>query len=169
MSAAGPIAVTLTHRHPEWVSSLVLFGTFANGPATFSDESLREQVVAIARSHWGIGSKMLADLYRPGLSDEATWHLAKVFRDSASAEVAASYLEQIYGQDVTPLLPEIQAPALVLHYRSDRLIPFRGGQDLATGLPQATLLPLDGKVHLPDAADLDTIERAIADHIHRHV
>ena len=66
MSAAGPIALTLAHRRPEWVSSLVLFGTFANGPATFDDKSLREQVVAIARSHWGVGSKMLADFYRPG-------------------------------------------------------------------------------------------------------
>jgi len=168
MSAAGPIALTLAHRRPEWVSSLVLFGTFANGPATFSDESLREQVVAIARSHWGIGSKMLADLYRPGLSDDAAWHLAKVFRDSASPEVAAAYLEQIYGQDVSPLLPEIEVPALVLHYRSDRLIRFRGGRDLATALPRATLLALDGKVHLPDASDLDTIQRSIVEHVLRN-
>jgi DNA-binding SARP family transcriptional activator/pimeloyl-ACP methyl ester carboxylesterase len=168
MSAAGPIALTLAHRRPEWVSSLVLFGTFADGPATFTDETLREQVVAIARSHWGVGSKMLADFYRPGLSDEAAWHLARVFRDSASPEVAASYLEQIYVQDVAALLPEIEVPALVLHYRSDRLIRFRGGQELATGLPEATLLALDGKVHLPDAADLDTIERSIVEHVRRH-
>jgi DNA-binding SARP family transcriptional activator/pimeloyl-ACP methyl ester carboxylesterase len=168
MSAAGPIALTLAHRHPEWVSSLVLFGTFADGPATFDDESLREQVVAIARSHWGVGSKMLADFYRPGISDAAAWHLAKVFRDSASPEVAASYLEHVYPLDVSPLLPEIGAPALVLHYRSDRLIRFRGGQQLATGLPHATLLALDGKVHLPDASDLDTIEQAIVEHVRRH-
>jgi len=168
MSAAGPMAVTLAHRQPDWVSSLVLFGTFADGPATFDDKSLREQVVAIARSHWGIGSKMLADFYRPGLSDDAAWHLAKVFRDSASPEVAAAYLEEIYGQDVSALLPEIEVPALVLHYRSDRLIRFRGGRDLATGLPQATLLALDGRVHLPDAADLDTIQSSIVEHVRRN-
>ena len=168
MSAAGPMALTLAHRRPEWVSSLVLFGTFADGPATFDDKSLREQVVAIARSHWGIGSKMLADFYRPGLSDDAAWHLAKVFRDSASPEVAAAYLQEIYGQDVSSLLPEIETPALVLHYRSDRLIRFRGGRDLATGLPRATLLALDGKVHLPDAGDLDTIQRSIVEHVRRN-
>ena len=38
MSAAGPIAVTVAARRPEWVSSLVLFGTFADGPATFADQ-----------------------------------------------------------------------------------------------------------------------------------
>ncbi len=164
-SAAGPIALTLAHEKPDWISSLVFFGTFANGPKTFKDERLREQVVDIARSHWGVGSKMLADFYRPGISDEAAWHLAKVFRDSASAEVAAAYLETLYPQDVSALLPEIEAPSLVLHYRGDRLIDFSGGQDLAAGLPRATMLALDGRVHLPDAADLDVIEKAIVEHV----
>jgi hypothetical protein len=62
----------------------------------------------------------------------------------------------------------VQAPALVLHYRGDRLVRFRGAQDLVAGLPHATLVPLDGRVHLPDAADLDLVERAIVDHVHRH-
>lgn len=168
MSAGGPIALTLAHRRPEWVDSLVLFGTFASAPRTFADERLRTMVVEIAQAHWGIGSKMLADMYRPGLSDEAAWHLAKVFRDSADPEVAASYLESLFEQDVSHLLPEIHVPALVLHYRSDRLIWFRGGQELASGLPHATFLPLDGQVHLPDARDLDTIEEAIVSHVRRN-
>lgn len=168
MSAGGPIALTLAHRKPEWVDSLVLFGTFASAPKTFVDERLRAMVVEIARTHWGMGSKMLADMYRPGLSDEAAWHLARVFRDSAAPDVAASYLEALYEQDVSDLLPEIHTPTLVLHYRSDRLIWFRGGQELASGLPRATFMPLDGRVHLPDARDLDTIEEAIVSHVRRH-
>jgi len=168
MSSCGPVAVAFAHAKPDWLDSLVMFGTFASGPTTFTDERLREMVVEIARTHWGMGSKMLADLYRPGLSDDAAWHLAKVFRDSAAPEVAAAYLETIYQQDVTPLLPAILTPTLVLHYRSDRLILFRGGQALASGLPNATFVPLDGRVHLPDAADLDTIEQAIVSHVRRH-
>ncbi|HET7533673.1 MAG TPA: alpha/beta fold hydrolase [Nocardioidaceae bacterium] len=168
MSAAGPIAVSLAARRPDWVTSLVLFGTFADGPGTFSDKAMRDMFVEIARTHWGLGSKMLADLYRPGASDEAAWHLARVFRDSASAEVAAEYLAAMYDCDVMDLLPSVQAPVLVLHYRSDRLIPFRGGQDLVAGLPQATLVPLDGRVHLADAADLDQVETAIAEHVRRN-
>ena len=167
MSAAGPIAVSTAVRRPEWVSSLVLFGTFANGPATFSDARLRSTIVEIARSHWGIGSKLLADLYRPGASDEAAWHLARVLRDSASPDVAADYLGAMYEQDVSPQLGSVRAPTLVLHYRGDRLIGFRGGQDLAAGIPRASLLPLDGRVHLPDASDLDLLERVIAEHVRR--
>lgn len=168
MSAAGPIAVELAARHPEWVSSMVFFGTFADGPATFADKRLRDMVVELTRDHWGMGSKVLADLYRPGVSDEAAWHLAQVFRDSASPEVAAEYLSATYDYDVADLLPSVSAPGLVLHYRGDRLIWFRGAQDLAAGLPTARLLPLDGRVHLPDAKDLDLIEEAIVDHVRRH-
>lgn len=85
-----------------------------------------------------------------------------------AADVAADYLESMYDHDVAQLLPSVRAPALVIHYRADRLISFRGALDLVTGLPDATLVPLDGRVHLPDARDLDHIEKAIVDHIHRH-
>jgi pimeloyl-ACP methyl ester carboxylesterase len=91
-----------------------------------------------------------------------------VFRDSADPEVAASYLESMYRHDVSDLLADVATPALVLHYRHDRLIPFRGGRDLAAGLPNATFLPLDGDVHLPDAKDLDFIQESIAAHVKRH-
>jgi DNA-binding SARP family transcriptional activator/pimeloyl-ACP methyl ester carboxylesterase len=168
MSAAGPIAVTVAARRPEWVSSLVLFGTFADGPATFADREMREMMVDIVRTHWGMGSKIFADLYRPGSGDDAAWHLAKVFRESASADVAADYLRSMYDQDVTGLLPSVAAPTLVLHYRRDRLIPVRGSQDLAAGLPHARFLPLDGRVHLPDAANLGQIEEAIVGHVRQH-
>ena len=168
MSAAGPIALALAHRRPEWVDSLVLFGTFADAPGTFRNERLRGLVTDIARTSWTIGSKLFADLYRPGLSDEAAWHFAKVFRDSAEPEVAASYLEATYEYDASALLADIEVPALVLHYRGDRLIPFQGGQELARGLPNATFVPLDGQVHLPDAADVETIQRAIVAHVLRH-
>jgi pimeloyl-ACP methyl ester carboxylesterase len=168
MSAAGPIALALAHRRPEWVDSLVLFGTFASASRTFRNERLRRLVSDITRASWTIGSKIFADLYRPGLSDEAARHLAKVFRDSAEPEVAASYLEATYEYDVSRLLPDIAAPTLVLHYRGDRLIPFQGGLELAAGLPHATFLPLDGHVHLPDAADLDTIQHAVVGHVREH-
>jgi pimeloyl-ACP methyl ester carboxylesterase len=114
-----------------------------------------------------MGSKILADLYRPGSSDEAAWHLSRVLRDSAGPDVAAEYLASMYDHDVTDLLPAVTAPALVLHYRRDRLIPFRGATDLVAGLRDAKLLPLDGCVHLPDAADLDLIQTAVVQHLHR--
>jgi pimeloyl-ACP methyl ester carboxylesterase len=108
-----------------------------------------------------MGSRLIANLYRPGSSDEAARHLARVLRDSADREVAARYLEAVFDADVAALLPRVRAPALVLHYRGDRVVPFAGGRQLAASLPQATFLPLDGAFHLPDAPDLDRVADAV--------
>ncbi len=162
MSQAGPVALALAAERPELVERLVLFGTYAAGPTTFTNPELQRLLVAMVRAHWGMGSRLVADLYRPNPSDEAARHLARVLRDSADREVAAGYLEAVYEADVAALLPRVRAPALVLHYRDDRVIPFRGGQQLAAALPAATFLPLDGAYHLPDAADLDRVVEAVA-------
>ena len=97
---------------------------------------------------------------------DAARHLARVLRDSADADVAAGYLEEMYRTDVSDLLPNVSAPALVMHYRGDRLIPFSGGQQLAAGLPDARLVALDGPYHLPDARDLDQVVAAVTEFLH---
>jgi DNA-binding SARP family transcriptional activator/pimeloyl-ACP methyl ester carboxylesterase len=163
MSQAGPTAVALAARHPGLVSRLVLFGTYADGPSVFTNVALRESVVALVRAHWGIGSRVLAEMFRPGSSAEAALHFAQAMRDSADPGIAADYLQAVYSTSVTELLPEVRVPALVLHYRKDRVIPYAGGQQLATGLPDARFVPLEGGYHLPDAADLPRIVSTVID------
>jgi DNA-binding SARP family transcriptional activator/pimeloyl-ACP methyl ester carboxylesterase len=162
VSQSGPAAVSLAARRPDLVTHLVLFGTFANAFDVFRSEELNQSIVGLARGHWGIGAKTLADLYRPGASPDAVRHLARVLRESADADIAAGYLEEMYRTDVTDLLPGVAAPALVMHYRGDRVIPYRGSRQLASGIPDARLIPLDGDFHLPDARDLPRIVETIA-------
>jgi pimeloyl-ACP methyl ester carboxylesterase len=123
MSQAGPVALALAAERPDLVAGLVLFGTYASGPAVFTNLRLRRLVVELVRTHWGIGAKVLADRYRPGASDQAAAHLARVLRDSAGSEVAAGYTEAIYRADVSALLPRVRVPAVVLHYRDDSPVP----------------------------------------------
>jgi pimeloyl-ACP methyl ester carboxylesterase len=163
MSQAGPVAVALAAERPELVDRLVLFGTYADGPSTFTNEAVRTSVVSLIRAHWGMASNLMTELFRPEMSAEATRHLSRVLRDSADAETAADYLQAVYEATVTDLLHRVRAPALVLHYRNDRVIPFVGGRQLAAGLRDARFIALDGGYHLPDAHDLDRI----ADEIRR--
>lgn len=161
MSQAGPVVVRFAARHPELVERLVFFGTYANGPQTFVRPDLNAALIAMVRSHWGMAAKLFADLYRPNATPDAGAHLGRVLVESASSEVAAGYLAAVYDVDVSPDLPMVTAPALVMHYRGDRLVPFAGGRQLAAGLPNARLLALDGSFHLPDVTDLDRIAGAI--------
>jgi pimeloyl-ACP methyl ester carboxylesterase len=163
MSQAGPVAVLLAARAPELVSRLILFGTYADGPSTFTNQPVKQSMVSMVRAHWGIGARIVADLYRPQISDEGALHLSAAMRDSAPPDVAADYLEALFEATVLDLLPEVRVPALVMHYRRDRVIPYFGGQQLATGLPDARLLTFDGAYHLPDTADLSRIIAAVDD------
>jgi pimeloyl-ACP methyl ester carboxylesterase len=163
MSQAGPVAVALAARWPDLVRRLVFFGTYAGAGKVFTRPDLNASLVAMVRTHWGLGSKLFADLFRPGATDAAAEHMAAVLRDSASPEVAAGYLEAIYDTDATQLLAQVRAPALVLHYRGDRVVPYAGGRQLADGLPQAEMLTLEGRFHLPDARDLDRVVGSITD------
>jgi pimeloyl-ACP methyl ester carboxylesterase len=61
----------------------------------------------------------------------------------------------MYDADVADRLPHVTAPALVLHYNGDRVIPFAGGRQLTAGLPDVRMIALDGDCHLPDATGLD--------------
>lgn len=163
MSQAGPVAIAFAARHPELVDRLIFFGTYASGPSTFTHTRLNRTLVDMVHAHWGLGSRLMADLYRPGASDAAAFHFAQVLRDSAPREVAAGYLEAVYDIDVSELLPQITAPSLVLHYNNDRVVPFTGAHHLATTLPHAHLIALDGPYHLPDAADLPAVVTTIRD------
>ena len=160
-SAAGPTAIALAARHPELVDRLVLFGTFGDPTATFPDRDFTTALVALVRARWGRGSGMLAGLYRPGISDEGARRLSRILRDSAGPDVGAGYLAAVYDADVSDLLPLVHQPALVIHYRGDKVIPFSGGRHLAQTLPNARFLPLEGGYHLPDIADTPLLERAI--------
>jgi len=159
ISAAGPIALAFAARRPECVSHLALFGTYADGPATFGD--VGRPILDLLRQRPTLGTELLAGLYRPGASAAATAHLALALRDSAPIEVIAGYLEAIYDTDVTHLVPKVQAPALVLHYRHDRVIPFAGGESLAAALPTVRFVVEEGSWHLPDSRDVDSIVAAI--------
>ena len=159
MSGAGPIALACAAHRPDLVSHLVLFGTYASGPATFGD--VGRPILDLLRQRPNVATELLAGLYRPGASGAATLQFARILRDSAPMEVAVGYLEAIYDTDVSDLVDRVRTPALVLHYRGDRVIPFAGGEALAAMLPSARFVAEDGAWHLPDARDVGDIIEAV--------
>jgi pimeloyl-ACP methyl ester carboxylesterase len=165
ISQAGPVALRFAAERPESVSGLVLYGTYASGPEAFPNKEIQRSLVSLVRAHWGLGSNVLADFYQPGARREVVAHIARLMRDSAPADVAADLLAAVYEADASEVLGDIDAPALVLHYRGDRVVPFGAGEAIAAQLPQSSFTALDGAYHLPDVADLDRIEAHVTDFI----
>jgi class 3 adenylate cyclase len=75
-------------------------------------------------------------------------------RVSASADNVVDLMTAVLDVDVSHLLPQVTVPTLVIHRRGDAAVPFELGRELATGIPGARFLPLDGRNHfiLPNEA-----------------
>jgi pimeloyl-ACP methyl ester carboxylesterase/DNA-binding CsgD family transcriptional regulator len=148
------VAAAYAARHA--VESLAIVGGFANG-ADAAPAPLREAILATVRAHWGTGSRMLADVWVPGAGAAAREDFAALQRAAADAETAALMLEAIYATDIRAVLGDIHVPALVVHRRDDRAIPFEMGRDLAARIPGARLIALEGDIHLPWLGDRESV------------
>jgi len=161
-SWGGPITVAYAAKHPRRVSHLILYGTYARGEAITTEE-VKASLISLVRAHWGIGSKALADILVPGADAGASELLARFQRECTTPEIAAKILELVYKTDVVHLLPSLRVPTLVLHRQRERAMPFRLGRELASLIPNAHFVPLEGGDHLPWLGDSDSVLRAIAE------
>jgi class 3 adenylate cyclase len=149
VSQGGPIAITFAVSHPERVSHLVLYGSFAREP--FSSEQSKTMLTLI-RQGWGSDlpahRQFFTSLFMPDGDMEAIQAFNEMQRVSASPESVAAWFEAFRGQlEVTDLLPKVSVPTLVIHRRGDAIVPFELGREVAAGIPGARFLPLEGRNH----------------------
>jgi pimeloyl-ACP methyl ester carboxylesterase len=159
-SSGGCAAIAFAARFPERVDRLLLYGAYADGSAITAPE-VRQAIVATVRSHWGLGSRVLADIFLGETNSLEQERLARYQRTAASSETAAALLELVYRNDVRAELQLVRAPTAVVHRRGDRAIPYSLGRELAAAIPGAALIPLDGNAHFPWAGDAQSVARAL--------
>ena len=158
-SSGGCTAIAFAARRPERVERLILYGAFARGQDVASAD-VRGAVLGAVRSHWGLGSRLLAQIFLGDAAQAEHERFARLQRVAADAETAARLLELVYSLDVTADVSRMTAPALVVHRRADRAVPFALGRDLAAALPEATFVPLPGAAHLPWYEEPEAVVRA---------
>lgn len=160
-SSGAVVAAATAAAHPDRVERLVVYGGYAHG-ADVASPSARAALVDVVRRHWGLGSRMLADVFMPGATAQERATFATYQRQVAPAETAAAELERVYDHDARDVLGTIRAPTLVLHRRDDRAIPFALGQDLAARIPGARFEALEGADHFPWRGAGAAVARAVA-------
>jgi pimeloyl-ACP methyl ester carboxylesterase/DNA-binding CsgD family transcriptional regulator len=156
ISQGGPIAVAYAIRHPERVSRLILYGTYPTGynKRGLTPAELEEWRVLtdLARVGWGRNTaafrQVFAALFLPdGTPEQLRW-FDELQKESTSPENAARMMAAFGDLDVRDMAPEIKVPTLVLHKRGDMRIPFEEGLRFAALIPDARLVPLEGRSHL---------------------
>jgi pimeloyl-ACP methyl ester carboxylesterase/DNA-binding CsgD family transcriptional regulator len=158
-SCGSCTAIAFAAAFPERVQRLVLYGSYPDG-AEITPPKVGDAIIAAVRAHWGLGARMLSDIFL-GAADPADHErFTRLQREAATAETAAALLALVYRLDVRDCLPAVQAPTTVVHRRDDRAIPFRLGREVAAKIPGATFIPLSGTAHFPWHGDVDSVARA---------
>ncbi len=162
ISEGGPMSMLFAATHPDRVTSLVLYGTFArlarapDFPLGLPDAAF-DRWAEMVRREWG--GPVGIDLWAPSLVGdpgfERSW--AHLMRHGTSPAGAIALLDLYREIDARPALPAIDVPALVLHRRDDRVVQFDHGAYLAEHIPKARLVELEGADHIFFGGDQDAI------------
>jgi RNA polymerase sigma factor (sigma-70 family) len=97
ISCGGCIAVSFAARQPERVDRLALYGTYAHGH-TLGPPQARTGMIDLVRSHWGLGSRLLADVFGPSWSPQDRAAFTASQRAATDADVAADLLADALGE-----------------------------------------------------------------------
>jgi class 3 adenylate cyclase len=161
---AGPMALFFAGTRPERTGALVIADATArylvadDYPIGVAPE-VAEAMVARATEQWGTEANVEAG---SRARDERflRWS-ARLQRAIASPRVVQAYLRALLDVDVRPILPQIQAPTLVLQHTEFGFLPVTHGRYLAEHIPGARLLEVPGDLpllwELPDQV-LEAIE-----------
>lgn len=148
ISQGGPTAVQYAVRHPERVSQLILYGTFAR---VAGGEDTRLPLLDLVKAGWGNDNpafrQVFTSLFIPDANSEQMRWFNELERVSASPETAAKILEEIWRIDVRDILAAVETPTIVMHRRGDNAVVFENGRTLAGLIPSARFVPLEGSNH----------------------
>ncbi|WP_241668109.1 alpha/beta fold hydrolase [Pedococcus bigeumensis] len=153
MAQGGPVAIAYATRHPERVSRLVFYGSYACGVSDDpEDEQLNDTFDQLIKVGWARPDsafrRVFTSMMIPRATEEQHVWLDELQRVSTSAETARASRRQRRLADSSALLAGLEVPTLVLHSRGDRMNPFEEARRLTAGIAGARLVALESDNHI---------------------
>jgi pimeloyl-ACP methyl ester carboxylesterase len=170
MSDGGSLAALFAATHPERTASLIIYGTLthyhadARYPAGVGDGTMGAFAEVVSRG-WGVRSEWAVLMWAPSMAGDEpfTQWLAKYARQSVSRGAILPLLSAFYAYDLVDVFPAVRVPTLVLHRRDDGLVPVDHGRHIASQVPNARFVELDGADHLPFVGDAESVLAEVQD------
>jgi pimeloyl-ACP methyl ester carboxylesterase/DNA-binding CsgD family transcriptional regulator len=159
LSGGGPTAIEYAVRNPERVSRLVLYGSYARGRHRrgAGEAEKSRLMIELTRAGWGgtipAFRQVFTSTYIPNADEEQKRWYDELQQASSSAEMAARLWSARTDVDVSESARRVTQPALVLHARDDRAVPYDEGRLLASLLPDARFVTLEGENHILQEAE----------------
>ena len=154
MAQGGPVAIEYTARHPERVSRLAFYGSYAGAHVDASPEGLELDAAftALIRVGWDRPTpefrRVFTSLMIPGGTEEQMRWIDDLQRMAVDASTAVVAREQRQVTDASARLAALDLPVLVLQSRGDQMNEFSGSRHLATHIRGARLVPLESDNHI---------------------
>jgi class 3 adenylate cyclase len=171
VSEGGPMSVLFAATYPERTAALVLYGSFAEFSSLVATPQELEFMLQFMDASWGTGLSLIR--FAPSMVDDERFRSwwGRFERLSASPGAAMALIRMNSEIDVTPVLPAVHVPTLVLHRRDDVNVPVAAGRHMAQQIPGAKYVELAGRDHLPWVGDADAIVTEIQEFLTgvRHV
>jgi len=138
------------------VSRLILYGSYSRGRShrNLSEREREEREVMLRMIAVGWGKdhpafrQVFTSLFIPDASQEQTHWFNELQRVSASPENAHRIARTFDDLDAREPATRLELPTLVLHATGDLRVPFAEGRLLASIIPGARFVPLEGRNHI---------------------
>ena len=157
ISMGGPTAIAYAARHPEKVSRIVLYGSYARLIRDVQDRQKWEAMITLIRTGWGSDNpayrQMFTSLFMPDGTEVDQRLFNEMQRVAATPEDAAAFVSMGLDIDVRDLARQIHVSTLVAHVRGDQVVPFDLGRELAALVPGARLVVIEGRDHASVPSD----------------
>nr|WP_284617706.1 alpha/beta hydrolase [Rubrivivax pictus] len=161
-SVGGALAIEYAVNHPERVRGLMLYATGARGtwapdyPWAITPAQLDAWVQRV-QSSWGAAVSL--EQFAPSVAQDPAardWW-ARLLRQSATRQGAASVLRTLAAIDVRPQLPRLRVPTLVVQREGDRIVRAAAGRHLADHIAGAKFILLPGADNLMWFGDTEAV------------
>jgi DNA-binding CsgD family transcriptional regulator/pimeloyl-ACP methyl ester carboxylesterase len=159
----GPVAIAYAARYPERLSHLILWSTWARASDFWTPQL--ESLTQLVESDWVAYTEAISHAFAGWSTSETTRQLAEMMRKSVSPEEYRAIIPSVVQPDVAGLLPEIRAPTLVLHRRQIRWLNLEVASYIASHIPEAELVVLEGASGGYALEDAEPVFKAVDDFI----
>jgi pimeloyl-ACP methyl ester carboxylesterase/DNA-binding CsgD family transcriptional regulator len=154
MAQGGPVAIEYAARHPERLTRLIFYGSFAGDQLATAPEDveLYETMGAMIRVGWSRPTsefrRVFTSMMIPDGTEEQMRWIDDLQRMAVDAETAMLARSHRLVTDSSARLSQLELPTLVLHSRGDRAQPYQRGRDLAARISGARLVALESNNHV---------------------
>jgi class 3 adenylate cyclase len=153
-SEGGSMCALFAATHPDRTIALITVGGYAkwiksDGYPHGAERDDVEQWFQQVENEWG--GPIAVEFTTPSLVNDKKYRhwYAKYHRSSASKADAIALLRMGADIDLRPVLPSINVPALILQAKDDLTNSLESGRDFASRIPNAKLVEMECKDHVP--------------------